>query len=173
MMKQIILGLFFLVLSSNILSSDRLERLSETLSNPTYSSSDLLESNVMNVALRSDDEWYFSECKKDRFEGDKQCSMSKSGIVVLILNGKTFIMIGGEHFPRSHSAIRIDNNKTEYGIEGIFGNNNRILNQMLRGNVLDFRFVEWPRNYNVDNSIELKGFTDAYHNLKTKYQVLK
>ena len=168
----------FIFLSSNASADEnssigRLEQLSKTLSNGNYTHPDFSPSDRVNVSLKDEDKWYFARCDKDHFNADKKCSMIHNGIIVLILNNKTFIMIGGNHFPHTQSAIKVDDNQTEYGKEGIFKNNNLILSQMLKGQRLAFRFVEWPRNYNVDETIELKGFTDAYHKLKLDYQNIR
>lgn len=164
-------GLIFF--SSNVNANNRLERLTETLTKSNYDDSDLIGFSSLVVGLKSENEWHFWECEKDHFNNDKKCSMSKKNLIVLILNGKTFIQIGANHFPHESSAIKIDNNRTIYGKEGIFRNNNQILNEMLSGKKAAIRFVEWPKSYNIDDEIDLIGFSEAYQKLKMDYRNIR
>lgn len=120
--------------------------------------------------------WELSNCKRDRFDGTKSCSIMKQGLVVNIFNGKQSVFVlGGKHghYPSSQSAIKIDNNKTIYGIEGEFSNSQAIINQMIKGSAVSTRYQDWPYKLNNDRNIDLSGFKDAYENLKKEYAKLK
>lgn len=184
-MKRILIGLFcvsglsFAEYESlnSIASMDRLEQLSRTLGQGSYShpdNIDIIASPSLQTSLSAQDDniWYIFKCKKDRFNGTKYCAMSKDNLMVSIYQGIPSVFVGTGHFPRRQSAIKIDNNKTIYGNEGSFQNDQAIINQMIKGETAYIRYVEWPYDFNKDEEIPLDGFVDAYNELKRKYKEL-
>lgn len=120
--------------------------------------------------------WQIIKCNKDKFNNIKNCILSKANLMVSIDDGKTSIFISGGdygHYPNSQSAIKIDENNTIYGIEGSFSNNLKIINQMLKGDMVFTRYKDWPNDFNNDLEISLNGFTEAYDALRKKYSLLK
>lgn len=118
------------------------------------------------------DGWRFIKCEKDRFNGTKFCGMENKDLLVSIYNGKLGILIGSNHYPRSRSALKIDNGKTYYGYEGEFKNETIFLNLLLNGKTAYTRYMEWPYQLNIDNEISLDGFSEAYQELKNRYSKL-
>lgn len=119
------------------------------------------------------DDWHIT-CKRDRFDGTKMCLMLKRNedVSVMIMNGKYHVFVGRDHYPRTQSAIKIDNNATIYGYEGVFKNSPEIIEQMKRGRVVYSRYKEWPYDYNKDNEMSLLGFTEKYNEMRAKYREL-
>ncbi|MCU4539641.1 hypothetical protein KTJ16_00405 [Acinetobacter bereziniae] len=118
------------------------------------------------------DGWRFIKCEKDRFNNSKYCGMINKDLLVSIYNGKFGILIGGNHYPRSRSALKFDNGKTYYGYEGEFKNEAIFLNLLLNGKTAYTRYMEWPYQLNIDNEISLDGFSEAYQELKNRYSKL-
>lgn len=117
--------------------------------------------------------WEFISCNKDRFDQSKFCAIKKSSLMVSIFNGRSGILVGGNHFPGKKSAIKIDNKQSFTGKEGEFNNQNSIISQLLKGDVVYTRYIEWPYSYNVNDEISLDGFNEAYQELKKRYAALK
>ncbi len=110
-------------------------------------------------------------CKRDRFDGTKMCLMLKRNedVSVMIMNGKYHVFVGRDHYPQTQSAIKIDNNATFYGYEGLFKNSLTIIEQMKKGKVVYSRYKEWPYDYNKDSEMSLLGFTRKFNEMKARY----
>lgn len=117
--------------------------------------------------------WNVLRCKRDIFEDKRSCAMSKNGVIIMILNGHEYVSVGRDHFPFRQSAIKIDNNPTVYGTEGVFKENTKIIKQMLKGKILHYRYYEFPKDYYIDKSISLDDFKQAYENLWQKYREIE
>lgn len=117
--------------------------------------------------------WENAGCKVDQFNGKKSCEVRKDILYVVNLSGKTSVMIIGADYPNKQSAIKIDENATIYGVEGLFDNDQKIINQLLKGKTAYVRYVEWPYSYNKDIEIDLSGFKEAYQEMKKEYASLK
>ena len=117
--------------------------------------------------------WENAGCKVDRFDGKKTCEVRNDRLYVVNLSGKTSVMIIGADYPNKQSAIKIDENATIYGVEGLFDNDQKIINQLLKGKTAYVRYVEWPYSYNKDIEIDLSGFKEAYQEMKKEYASLK
>lgn len=115
--------------------------------------------------------WSIS-CDKDKFNGLKMCHMSKNGLFVFLMSGKFTVSIGVDHFPRSSSAIKVDNNKTIYGVEGDFRNPLGIIEQLKKGHIASTRYQRWPYESNVDEDVDLAGFNEALDFIKWRYRQL-
>jgi len=113
-------------------------------------------------------------CSKDKFNGRKSCSLSKahSNIMVSIFDGRHSVYIGQDHFPRSQSAIKIDNNTPVYGYEGSSNTPQKVIEQMKKGKVAYTRYKEWPYEYNQDGETDLTGFAEKYEEMLKEYQKL-
>ena len=115
-----------------------------------------------------------ANCSKDRFNGLKSCSVSSyaSDIFVYFSKGQYSILIGRNHYPRTSSAIKIDENATIYGYEGVSQTPLKVLKQMINGKVAYTRYKEWPYEYNKDNEVKLDGFAEALEKMKSDYDRL-
>jgi hypothetical protein len=113
-----------------------------------------------------------STCKKDRFDGSKMCFMSSRDLMVGILNGAYTVYVGGDHYPNTSSAIKIDNNETIYGYEGHSRTPAKVIEQMKKGKVAYTRYKKWPYEYNRDSEVDLAGFTIKFNELSKRYRNL-
>ena len=118
-------------------------------------------------------DWKVS-CSKDRFNGIKTCSIYKSysDLMVTIIDGRFGVYIGRDHFPRSNSAIKIDNNSPIIGYEGISKTPLKVIEQMKKGKVAYTRYKEWPYEYNKDGQVELDGFANKFEEMRLQYNEL-
>lgn len=155
--------------------TNRLEELANKLI--SGDTEDLERNEKLKTSLSSGDlesqkinGWRMSGCDIDKFTGSKNCSMSKDDLIVYIHKGKTFFIVGVDHFPRRSSALRIDGNKPIYGSEGAFQNNAKILEQFKTGKVVNTRYVQWPYEINRDAETSLDGFNEAYKELQRQYR---
>ncbi|MFL9542694.1 hypothetical protein ACKESD_12280 [Acinetobacter baumannii] len=113
-------------------------------------------------------------CKKDVFDGKKICSVSKNGLMVLLIDGRFAIGVGRNHYPGSSSAIKIDDNISYSGKEGIINPtySNLIIKQMKDGKRAAIRYREWPYDYNQDSEVDLTGFTKKFNEMLNWYNKL-
>lgn len=117
--------------------------------------------------------WNLGKCEKDKFNGIKSCEVSKDRLMISVLDGDKRVVIIGADYKNKESAIKVDENKTFYGIEGGFSNNSTIINQLLQGKTAYIRYVKWPYNYNIDAEIDLTGLKAAYEDMLKEYAKLK
>lgn len=119
------------------------------------------------------EEWSIN-CSRDRFNGQKICSLYRpySDLMVNIIDGYYSVYVGGSHFPRSQSAIKIDENKPVYGYEGTSQTPQKVIEQMKNGKVAYTRYKEWPYEYNRDGETDLTGFTEKFNEMLEEYKKL-
>lgn len=115
-----------------------------------------------------------SNCSKDKFNNTKSCSLNKSysDVMVTIINGRYGVYVGRKHFPRTQSAIKIDENAPIYGYEGISNTPQKAIEQMKNGKVAYTRYKEWPYEYNKDGEVDLVGFREAFNQMLEEYKKL-
>ena len=183
-MKKIILLGILLSTSVYAEDSDRLNELSKTLKEGSFTPTektnlpDVSNSEVILKEKNIDADKYFLDwninCNKDRFNGIKSCSLSKAykDIMVSIINDKYVVYIGRNHFPRTSSAIKIDGNATITGYEGVSKAPEKVIEQMKKGKVAYTRYKEWPYEYNKDGEVELEGFAKKLEEMKSQYKEL-
>lgn len=118
-------------------------------------------------------EWNYS-CSKDKLNKQKSCSLSKShsNIMVSISGGRHSVYIGRNHFPRTQSTIKIDDNTPIYGYEGLSNTPQKVIEQMKKGRVAYTRYKEWPYEYNQDGETDLTGFAEKYDEMLEEYKKL-
>lgn len=111
-------------------------------------------------------------CRKDAFNGSKVCTVSKGGLMVLLIDGRYVIGVGKNHYPGSSSAIKIDDNVPYLGKEGIINPiyANLIVKQMKDGKKAVIRYREWPYDYNIDTEIDLIGFSKKLNEMLERYR---
>lgn len=117
--------------------------------------------------------WSYS-CKKDKFNKSKSCYLhrARSDVMVGVYNGQHSVYVGRDHYPRSRSAIKIDNNVPVYGYEGSSHTPQKVIEQMKKGKVAYTRYQEWPYEYNQDGEVDLTGFTEKYNEMLEEYKKL-
>lgn len=177
MIRLIFFFLFLIPLHNSYGGVDRLEQLSKTLSQGSYQQDSELDSPVVNIRLRTQQpknplyEWVVN-CSKDRFDNTKRCYLERKDLAVILVNGNYYILIGTNHYPRSKSALKIDNNKTLYGTEGIISSSKIAIEQMKRGGVAYTRYREWPYDFNRDDDVDLSGFREGLREMQQQYSKL-
>ncbi len=92
--------------------------------------------------------------------------------MVTIINGRYGVYVGRKHFPRTQSAIKIDENAPIYGYEGISNTPQKAIEQMKNGKVAYTRYKEWPYEYNRDGEVDLVGFKEAFNQMLEEYKKL-
>ncbi|MFX5887046.1 hypothetical protein ABTE86_10940 [Acinetobacter baumannii] len=185
MKKIILLGLFLCSVAS---AEDRLEELGSSLSKKIYVYEDEIGSTLLTAKESSDQQlqkvktinmennlldWKIN-CTKDRFNGVKSCSLNKAyrDVMVTIIDGRYGVYIGRNHFPRSLSAIKIDENTPISGYEGVSKTPLKVIEQMKKGKIAYTRYKEWPYEYNKDGEVELEGFAKKFEEMKLEYKGL-
>ncbi len=174
MRKLLYLVLFILIAQIQSQASDRLDVLTQTLSQGPYSQGDggeLSQAPPIKLNMSAPDDWSFY-CKKDNFNGSKSCTMSSGSLMVALINGGQHVYVGRNHYPRSQSAIKVDGNQTIRGDEGVSQSPQKVINQLRSGKVAYTRYVEWPYNYNADGEVDLSNFNQKYNDMLEKYRNL-
>lgn len=170
----------FLVNSNYLFADDDiLDALTKNLAAGSYSQDATAENETelkqLNVKLDKD---FFTkwdvDCSKDRFNATKRCSLSKysSNLLVMKVNGRYSVYVGRNHYPRSQSALKVDNNSTMYGYEGIIRNPEKAIEQLKKGKVAYTRYSEWPYDYNLDGEVDLNGFSEKFEEMLILYKQL-
>ncbi|AZM38553.1 hypothetical protein EJP75_08345 [Acinetobacter baumannii] len=183
-MKKFVLVGLFLSSSAFASDSDRLNELSRTLVDGSYTPSEkilLPDVSSQQVELKEKTvglpdyytKWSLGICQKDRFTNEKSCEIRKNELMVRISNGKTYVWILGADYPNKSAALKIDENKTFYGNEGNFKDSGAIIKQMKSGKVAYIRYSKWPYLLNNDKEIGLDGFADLYQILLSEYKTIK
>ena len=178
-MKKIIFSL--LLINSTYLFADEgaLEKLTKKLQSESYSqnadSEDYTDLKKLNVELDADTltKWYV-DCSKDRFNSTKKCSLSKysSDLRIMNINGRYSVYVGRNHYPRSQSALKVDNNSTMYGYEGIIRSPEKAIEQLKNGKVAYTRYSEWPYESKLDGEVDLNGFSEKFEEMLILYKQL-
>lgn len=123
--------------------------------------------------LKPEGDWSDISCKKDKFDDTKFCYFAQGPITAYIGQAGAGVFIVGDHYPKSKSAVKIDNNPAIYGVEGSFGlSASKIIEQMKKGLSIYTRYRKWPNDYNIDNEYSLKGFTYQFEQMKKRYSQL-
>lgn len=165
---------------SNANTEGRLEQLSEVLaggSNGLFNYNDLpkLSTELKEKTIdfgNYDREWNMGGCQKDRFSGVKSCEIRNRNLTVMKRKGKILVFVVGSDYPGENAAIKIDNNKTFYGKEGVFSETNQIISQMSKGNIAYTRAIKWPYLLPRDNEVDLTGFKEAYSKMLKEYNAI-
>ncbi|MGP9572794.1 hypothetical protein ACT3RL_17995 [Halomonas sp. AOP5-CZ2-32] len=112
-------------------------------------------------------------CRVDRIDDTRRCFLNKEGLTVGIWKDATpYISIGSSHYPGSSITVRADKNQPVVASErsGFSpAQSQNILNQLKVSSSLITRYQEWPYESNVDKSIDLYGFNEAWDFLQIVY----
>lgn len=118
-------------------------------------------------ALGRQSEWS-TACKKDAINDKKSCHLQREDLWVwLSQGGRVDVFIGGEHYPGTSATIRVDSKpaiKTPSNNEGFFttAQSKQIVQQLISGNTVVTRYIDWPYRAEKDESFDLSGFDEAY-----------
>lgn len=124
-------------------------------------------SGLPNGDLSRESNWSTS-CKKDSMNDKKSCFLYKKGLWVWLYQGEGVkVSIGGDHYPGTSATIRIDSKpsiKSPSSNEGVFtsSQSKQIIRQLIEGNSVSTRYVNWPYHTSADESFELSGFNETY-----------
>ena len=107
-------------------------------------------------------------CRKDAMTDARSCHVKKGDLWVWAYStGVRRVIIGGDHYPGYAAQIRVDSQaplSTPASGEGVFGPQGAksAISQLLRGETVVTRYVDWPHRGNVDKTESLYGFKQAY-----------
>lgn len=140
----------------------------------TYFSDKQIEGlkKVSEKEYKSEISGWYQVCNKDRFNGSKICTLSKDTVLVMLKDGDYAVSVGKRHYPRSKSAIKIDNNPTIYGYEGISEFPEKVIKQLKQGKKVFTRYQEWPYEHNRDDEVDLNGFSEKFEEMLKLYKQL-
>lgn len=174
---RVFLSIVFSLASLNIAASELYVHKDKSgatiLSGKDRSGGDLQLEKVVKYDNSEFTKWKNS-CSKDRFNNTKSCSLtnSYSDVMVTIISGRYGVYVGRKHYPRTQSAIKIDENAPIYGYEGISNTPQKIIEQMKNGKTAYTRYKEWPYEYNKDGEVDLTGFKEAFNQMLEEYKKL-
>lgn len=100
-------------------------------------------------------------CKTDSMTDEYNCYINQKHIYIVKDKDSYHVIIGSEHFPKTHSFIRIDNEKPiESGDGGIFSveQSGEIIEALSSGSKVKTRYTKWPYENPVDENIDMKYF---------------
>lgn len=132
----------------------------------------------LSEGLRSGSDWS-TACKKDPMNDARSCYVQRKDLWVwLYASGRLDIFIGGNQYPGTSATIRIDSNpaiKSPSDREGMFtaAQGKQILQQLLAGNKVATRYVNWPYESAIDDSFELRGFDEAFKYIQWAIKQIK
>ena len=136
-----------------------------------YESNQRMAKTIEKTITPAGSHWKIA-CKRDRFDDTKICKMTSKELQVSLIQGQLGVLVGRRHASNSKSAIKIDNNKTLYGAEGVFSDATQIIYQMKKGRTVYTRFYELNKENNKDDEISLDGFTERFEKMKSIYDQL-
>ncbi|WP_269914699.1 hypothetical protein [Acinetobacter sp. HY1485] len=136
-----------------------------------YESNQRTAKTIEKIITPAGSHWKIA-CKRDRFDDTKICKMISKELQVSLIQGQLGVLVGRRHASNSKSAIKIDNNKTLYGAEGVFSDATQIIYQMKKGRTVYTRFYELNKENNKDDEISLDGFTERFEKMKSIYDQL-
>lgn len=136
-----------------------------------YESNQNSKKSTENKVIEASSLWKIN-CKRDRFDDTKMCKMTAKNLQVTLVQGQLGVLVGNRHASNSKSAIKIDSNKTQYGVEGVFSDATQIIYQMKKGRTVYTRFYEYNKENNKDDEISLDGFTERFEKMKDAYDKL-
>ncbi|MEN9449630.1 MAG: hypothetical protein RJA83_244 [Pseudomonadota bacterium] len=161
-------------LSSNDVSTDRIEQLTRTLAQGSYAESNDIDLPAALSTIHSlkRQTFYDIYCRKKEFDNTKICYLKANDIYVFLINGRYSVDVGSNHYPRSKAGLRIDNSPAVYGYEGEFSKPLSIIEKLKKGKFAYTRYQEWPYLSDLDNKTDLKDFTKQFNEMIKQYKNL-
>lgn len=160
-----------LIDTPNPTSTDRLDQLSKAVEQGSYSSSDYDAEVIENKNISSAGEWLFS-CEKDRFTEDKICFLFQKDLTVFLCNGVYFISVGPHDFSTSEIFLKIDETRALHTKKPVFSNALWIINNLKKGKIVYTRYKRFPNQDNIDDEIDLSGFSKKFDEMLKRYKQL-
>lgn len=112
-------------------------------------------------------------CRRDVMDDTKRCYVQREDLWVWVYSdGSRRVSIGaGKTYPNTPASIRVDSASpvaSPVGTEGVFGprGTKDAIEQMLQGQQIATRYIDWPYRSNVDKTMSLHGFRQAYEYLE-------
>ncbi|MBQ0716923.1 MAG: hypothetical protein KBT76_05870 [Sulfitobacter litoralis] len=122
---------------------------------------------------------WVSGCKTDAISDANECQYSNIEAKFFATRTPSGEMKGfcilGHDFPGRRGAVRVDKNRAfTTDTDGCLSTNQTraLQSQLMNGQVLSVRYVEWPYDYNKDTTYRLSGSFGEIYNL-TKWQNLQ
>lgn len=132
-----------------------------------------------NATFKHEDGYNWdAACTKDQMTSKVWCSTSRDNLTVLVFdNGKEYVSVGHDHYPRTPSSIKIGSNKP-INTDDSDGNftvieSKKIINSMATEKEIMTRYVEWPYKTWVDKTTDLQGFKEASEFLRWAVKRIK
>ncbi|TWT22239.1 hypothetical protein FQY83_04185 [Luteimonas marina] len=132
----------------------------------------------LSGALGRGSDWS-TACKKDPMNDKKSCYLQRNKLWVwLYQTGRVEVFIGGDQYPGTSATIRIDSNpaiKSPSDSEGVFtaAQSKQIVQQLISGDTVATRYVDWPYRSANDDSFGLSGFDEAYEYIQWALKQIK
>ena len=118
-----------------------------------------------------------TQCRFDEMDDTHWCSLNREDLQIGILkDGTPFVSVGGSHYPNSNIAVRVDKNKPVTASEknGFTKDQSaKIIQQMKVGSTIVTRYQKWPYQTNIDTSMQLFGFQQAWAILQKIHESAK
>tara|TARA_Y100000815_G_scaffold185010_1_gene168853 strand:+ start:1089 stop:1901 length:813 start_codon:yes stop_codon:yes gene_type:complete len=113
-------------------------------------------------------------CTIDRIGDSKSCSLSKGHLTVGIWkDGSTLAWVGSNHYPGTAMTVRVDRGRPiSAGERSGFSSSQAatIVSQLKSGQSAITRYQEWPYRSNLDEDVDLFGFSQAWELLGIIYR---
>ncbi|MCF5868314.1 hypothetical protein [Aeromonas veronii] len=118
-----------------------------------------------------------TQCQFDEIDDTHWCSLNKEDLQIGIWkDGTPFVSVGHSHYPNSNIAIRVDKSKPVTASEknGFTKDQSaKIIQQMKVGSTIVTRYQKWPYQTNIDTSMQLFGFQQAWTILQKIHESAK
>lgn len=125
-----------------------------------------LEGNNLDILTDPPNSNWNIICKADGMDDTAWCSILKDDLTVTVWkDGSPVISIGNNHFPGTNYSLRIDGQEVfeTRGNQGFLKDKNaKIIEQLLHGDTVLTRYVEWPYEAHIDKKTDLFGLSVAY-----------
>ena len=119
--------------------------------------------NASNINTYLGDHWSIG-CHVDAMTDKKTCSISRKDFSLYVEKSSVQVIVGSDHYPGRPASIRIGKNKPfTTSNDGQFTKaiSRQIAAQMLAGQNIATRYIEWPYNSYKDDSFPAFGFKEA------------
>jgi hypothetical protein len=121
-------------------------------------------------------------CGKDPIDDKKSCAMHLKELWIVVFvglrnnpNKQALVQIGGNHYPGSSMAIRINEEKPFVAnLPGFSLTMSSMIIQKLKTNPkVATRYQEWPKDYPTDDTFQVFGFSETYEYINWAVQQIK
>lgn len=116
-------------------------------------------------------------CKKDPIDDSKYCNMSKADLSIFLFSKSgLYVSIGGNNYPGSDVAIRVDTQPATIGNEKAQFSGDKakqIIDALKSGKQITTRYQKWPQGYDTTSTFDLSGFNEAFQFINWAFGKIK